>query len=47
MDIKRLENFVDEMIIEFKEQIREDPTNFVAGFGLDIYKEIKEKIKEE
>ncbi len=39
-----IETFTNEMIDEYKKLSKDDPQNITATFGLDIYKEIKEKI---
>lgn len=32
---------VDDMIDEFEEQLKDDPGNFLAAFGIDVCKEIR------
>jgi len=44
--LKDLEDFANEMLHDFEEQLRGSTDNIIAAFAVDVYKEIIEKIKE-
>lgn len=44
--IKKLKTHCKEMISDFSKQERSDPSNFMASFGIHVYEEVLEIIKE-
>jgi len=42
--LRAIKRYVNNMIDEFKDQLKECPDNIIAAFAIDTYKEIKREL---
>lgn len=42
--LKEVKEYVDDMVSEYKRQFKDDASNCLAAFAIDVYKEIREKL---